>query len=290
MDIARPLNCRFRVDQDDDELVLRRRTGSLAVGLFLVLWLSVWTVGVVFLTRDLIRQPSLLHVLWALPFWAAWIFASCLLLGSFLGFEQLRIGAHGIEHRSLFARRFVPLDEVMGIALDFRVVTSDRGRSKTTQPVLKIVATGKPLDVGQGVGDEELKWLGSLIQEHIQSLIPQRTLEHRLKTSLKSSPRIEVLSPESRVPKPPSDCSIERVDDRDGTTFVRRGQFRFTDLAGITLSCMFWNGIVGIFVLQLIEEFQWFLFLFMIPHEVIGLLILAGWLATSAVPSGPSGG
>ncbi len=47
---------------------------------------------------------------------------------------------------------------------------------------------------------------------------------------------------------------------------------------------MFWNGIVGIFVLQLIEKFQWFLFLFMIPHEIIGVRIFAEWLATLCRP------
>ena len=102
MDIARPLNCRFRVDQDDDELVLQRRTGSLGGSLFLALWLSGWTVGCVFLTRDLIRQPSLLHVLLALAFWSAWIFAAYTLLQLLFGFEQLRIGA---RHRAPIAVR-----------------------------------------------------------------------------------------------------------------------------------------------------------------------------------------
>lgn len=45
--------CRFCIDQDDDALVLRRWTGSLGIGSFLIAWLSGWTVASVDQARDL---------------------------------------------------------------------------------------------------------------------------------------------------------------------------------------------------------------------------------------------
>lgn len=42
-------------------------------------------------------------------------------------------------------------------------------------------------------------------------------------------------------------------------------------LIGITAACLFWNGIVSVFLFQLFDEFQWFLALFLIPFVLIGI-------------------
>ncbi len=50
-------------------------------------------------------------------------------------------------------------------------------------------------------------------------------------------------------------------------------------LIGILLFCLFWNGSISVFVIQVIKSFQsgrpeWFLILFMIPFIVAGLLVI----------------
>lgn len=54
---------------------------------------------------------------------------------------------------------------------------------------------------------------------------------------------------------------------------------RWLDMGVMLFMCVFWNGIVGVFlsvmVLELLSgEMPWFLFLFLIPFEVIGVFIL----------------
>lgn len=47
-------------------------------------------------------------------------------------------------------------------------------------------------------------------------------------------------------------------------------------LVGITLVALFWNGIVGIFVWQLIKSPEWFLGCFLVPFVLVGMLLLVG--------------
>jgi hypothetical protein len=257
MDIASPAREPFRVEQRGNELLLRRRTESPGQGLFLALWLTGWTFGCVFLVRQAIREPSIFHLLFALPFCSAWLFASYGLLQSFLGFEQLKIGPEGLEHRALFTRRFVPLDEVMGITKALKTVPGGRGRKETTQPFARIILAGKPMELGPGAGDDELKRLSDLIHDHLQALVPKRNVLLQPKAAVGASPRIEVLSPDGAEVKRPSESSIEQVVGWDETTFRRRGRVGFVDLASSALICLFWNGILGVFVVQTFPRFWW---------------------------------
>jgi hypothetical protein len=282
METPQPEMLRFKLEQVGDELILRRRTGFIGVGVFVLVWLTFWTFGCVHLVRTLLVQPTPVQFLFAVPFWAAWVFAAWLLVQSFLGFEQIRIGPESLEVTTLFGRRRAPIDELRGVSRELKVVQGKRG--ETTQSFLKIAMAGEPISLGEGVSDEELEWLASVIRRQLNAWDPERTFETSQASLLKSSPRIEVLSPASGAPKPPSDCRIERSEDWDGTTYTRRGRFSLFTLAGITIAAVFWNGIVGIFILQQVQHFNWFMLFFMIPHEIIGLGIIVSWILVLVNP------
>jgi len=57
-------------------------------------------------------------------------------------------------------------------------------------------------------------------------------------------------------------------------------QSRLGGLAVVTGIAIFWNGVVGVFLYQLTQDFQWFLALFMIPFVLVGIGLIAGVLYT----------
>ncbi len=63
-------------------------------------------------------------------------------------------------------------------------------------------------------------------------------------------------------------------------------------LGGVILAALFWNGIVSVFVWQVIKSFErgrpeWFLTVFMIPFVLIGLGLLAGIIYFAAAATNP---
>ncbi len=93
MKTASPPTCRILVDQAGDDLVLRRRTGSLACAAFLLLWLTFWTVGLrILLVVRLGQEPTFELAVFSIPFLVAWPVGFACLLMAFFGFERLRVG------------------------------------------------------------------------------------------------------------------------------------------------------------------------------------------------------
>jgi hypothetical protein len=281
MQVARPQKCRVHVEQTADELVLWRRAGSLVVAAFLLVWLTGWTAGCVHLVGVVRREPTLEHLLFAVPFLASWVFVLAVLLGMLLGFERLRVGPDGLEYRNLVGRRFVPLGEVKAVSHDSTVVDTENGRAEYG---LRVETLGRPLRFGQGVDPAERLRLAELLVRQLRAFDPDRPVDHRPEVSAKPAVEVEVLRPAGAVPEPPSDCPIRSSADWDGSVFVRRGTFSLTALGAVTFACLFWDGIVGVFVLQLLKNFQWFLFFFLIPFEAVGLALVAGWLAALLAP------
>ena len=80
MSFATPSKCSFRVEQSGDVLSLRRRTGSYSGAFFITIWLIGWTVGCIALAGLVAKQPTIQHLLFAIPFWASWFFAAAMLV------------------------------------------------------------------------------------------------------------------------------------------------------------------------------------------------------------------
>src|SRR4051812_9575359 len=89
---------KFRVEEDGDELVMRRRERSLIMAGFCLVFAIPTTAAGVLFTQEAIRRPNIAIGLFGLGivsldcfviYFAAWV-----LIGS----EQLRIGPGGVEH------------------------------------------------------------------------------------------------------------------------------------------------------------------------------------------------
>ena len=103
-----------------------------------------------------------------------------------------------------------------------------------------------------------------------------------------------VLSVTAIPASPPSDCCWVRFDGFHGFGFVKRGRLGWASLLGLAFINAFWNGGVSVFVFVLcggtpIENppqgaVWWGLFVFLIPFEVIGLLMFVGFLAALLQP------
>jgi hypothetical protein len=288
-----------RVEHSGRDLILRDARREWAGGCFLLLWLCGWTVGCVFLVGIVVADPKPLHLLFALPFWSAEIFVVCLVAGMFLGRATLRLSPAGLdyEYRAVVRidARHVPLDELRGFASSDS--TMPRSEDKTSWRCLHVETAGQPLEFAAGIDEHELEWLGQLLREHLA------TLRHESPRPASDAPppdsdpavaapidvdqprRAEVLRPTSRRCEQPSDSRIELLRDWEGLHFRWRGQWSLLSIGGATFVCLFWNSIVSVFVYHLFDEFNWFLFFFLIPFEAIGLLLLGGWLMAITAPA-----
>ena len=117
----RPERLRTRFSRTGDSAsVSWRLRGERGAGCFLLLWLTGWTVGCLFLAAEAIREPKVFTFLFAVPFWASWVFVFALILKSFFQREALSLDHDGARYvkRVLIplSVRHVPLDEVRRFA------------------------------------------------------------------------------------------------------------------------------------------------------------------------------
>ncbi len=283
MKTTSPQRCRVLVEQAGNDLVLRRRTGSLAVAGFLLMCLTIWSVGCVLLVARVCQEPTIEHAVFSIPFLVAWPVGLGFLLTGLLGFERLHVGPDGLEYRTLTGRRLVPLGEVKGIAHSRRTIKDEDGIR--IENGLMVETLGRPIRFGRGLEERERRWVVDRLVGHLRALAPGQPIEHYPEQAKKSGVRIELLGPGQAIPGPPSDSTIRvRAQDWDGTEFVRRGTFSPIGLGTLTALTLFWNGGVGVFVIKLLERFTWFEFLILLPFEAIGLALIAIWVMALLAP------
>lgn len=318
--VPAPPRPKTRVEQVGDTLTLRRRTGHIAITAFMLVWMSGWTAGCIALVHQAIMEPSTQFVAFCVPFVIGWFFGAALLAGSLFGRESLVVSRDGVdcEQRMLvrWRRQRAELDDVRAITEFSTMADSESGQRSYG---LRIETTGEPIRFGQGTKEEERAWLKDLIGRHIETIAPGRlgraapaAIESATASEVTTAsttsdmsagatatsasgaavgmaaaaPAVETLMP-NRPPKPePLDSRLRMTRELNCTTFERTQSLKSAlgGIAGMTGICFFWNGIVSVFVMQLIEHFEWFLLLFLIPFEIIGLGLLIGWLVTLTSP------
>ncbi len=282
MEAFGPPGVRFSMEQVGDDLVLRRRTGSFAAAVFLLAWQAVWTVACVALVIRAVRDPTLEHAMFAVPFLVAWLVVFVFLLQVTIGFERLRVGSLGLEHSTLAGRRRVPLAEVKGISHCWEIIKDEDG--ERTRHSLVVETLGRPIPIGAGLDEQGRRWLADRLLDHLGALAPTRSFGHHTGETSKPEVQVEVLGDDGPIPGPPSDCSLRLHADGDRAEFVKRGTIRLKVLGGITCATLFWNGGVGVFVINLMEHFDWGSFLFLIPFLAVGVGLFAFWLLALLSP------
>ncbi len=315
---VQPARCRVRVERLGRDLELYHSQRHLGVALFLAAFLTAWSAGCATAIGAAIRQGDPFMWLLATPFLAAWCFLVWILQQSLFGWERLRIGPSGLVHeqRGMLGvrRRELPLSEVQS----FAAAMTTGGEDQSPQSYIRIRTLGKPVAFAKGVSEREVRWLVELLQSHtsvlrgdeepmdeedeaevgVQPLGCQEDADPEAQpsggeetehakawTPTSTRSLVEVLEPARQPLEPPSDCGYTLRQGFDGLHFERRGRWSLAAIAAITLINAFWNGIVGVFVWQLCREFQWFLCLFLVPFELVGLMLVLLWIGAVFAPA-----
>jgi hypothetical protein len=262
---------RYHVEVEGDLLHLRRRRSSLWMvvipAAIFIAWEIVWSFGCVMLIRQALEQQTLEHFLFAIPFLTAWVFVAVVLAYMLTGFETIEVGPGGLEYRrgllgwALWRRR-IPRNEIKEARLYEHMVENGEGGSTLCREV-KIESLGRAFCFGRPIESYEGIWLAEQINQHLQTLGPVAT------------------APNDALP---SDSTLQQVELWNGVELRRRVRLDLATIGVTTAMCFFWNGIVGIFLLQLSRQFQWFPFLFLIPFELVGLTLLAAWVGVITAP------
>lgn len=287
---ARPRHFKSKFEKTDDRLRVTWRKTSWVLVAFLSLWLTAWTVGCVFLVNAAIQERTLHIVLVCIPFLASWLFVFAMIFLSVTYREDLALDGEGAEVArrvlSWNRRRLIPLHEIFGFETCEKVVDRKDGRLEYG---VQMRTLGKPVEFGYGMPDGERQWLIWRFQEHLESLhqtaryqVPGSALIPAAVSEGNAVSSVEILTVTSERPTSPSDCRWRRVDERDAIAFVQRGQWQPGAVSMLLLLNAFWNGIVSLFIRQLVigqagdfGGFGWWgLFVFLIPFETIGLGML----------------
>jgi hypothetical protein len=202
----------------------------------------------------------------------------------------------GLDYRSsalvTLHRRHVPLAEIKRVR---RGLISTRSRSDNTSEISYIIVDtfGELLEFGQSISEQEQDWLVAVLNRYLDVLHPDRPPagdEERdgaagAEEREERPDRPVVLRPSPVPLRPPSDSGARLRRGPENVEFSWRGRWSIADIAGGSTFCLFWNGLVSMFVYQLFQQFQWGLCLFLIPFEVIGLLLFVVWLGTVTAPA-----
>lgn len=302
------LSVQFERIGDGVRIVNAKRHWAIAA--FLMLWLSIWTMGCIMLVGAVIAQFSFFTLLFALPFWAAEVFVLAILGTLIASREDFTLDEAGVSYLYRvyglrIQNRQVPLAEITSFARKWEPPKDDENNSRSLGTHAVLMKTiGAPLKFAAGVTKEERDWLALTLNECLASLKRYSGPITRVEEEAEVSPSLSSELPDVLELRPPSAAQVSAPSDTtwvqhydfDAFTFVQRGQLTLAGLGFMLFVCLFWNGIVGVFVGLLfgftpdgrkdaVQGFEWwFLFLFLIPFELIGLMIIGGLIAMLLEP------
>jgi hypothetical protein len=295
---ARPETLTVEFYEQTDTLVIHKRSGG-GPWIILLLWLIGWTVGCVALVVKVLTEPTPGMVVFALPFWAAWLFVASQVVWMRFGKETLLLDRDAaVFQRTAWIRlaaRIVPREEIQ----EFRECRSSYTENDEYLWGIEMITLGKPVRFAFRLPDRERAWLLHQLNRFLRTSGPVE--ERHVLQPTKLSPRTsfggtadangtpvatEVLAFESTLAGPPADCRWHLAEGPDTFAFWQRGRLHLGAFAGLLFVNAFWNGIVSVFVMTLFglmpinnppQGWQWWgTFVFLVPFEVIGLAMVAG--------------
>jgi hypothetical protein len=281
----RPRTLSARIEEEGDTLTLNVREGFRGPEVFLLLWLSAWTVGCAWLLRVVITQREPFMILFAVPFWVSWLFVAAKLMDSLFGHHRFILDSEGLAHewRALLlrSRRRIPLSDIRRFQVRLFSVDSETG-SRTTG--IEVVTMGRSQTLGTRLPDLERDWLAYRLDEHLRHL--------QWRAGVTNSDDIDLI--DCRGCGMPSDCSWSVGEEFMALEFRQHGRFNPAGVLGLAFLGLFWNGIVGVFVgilfgwkpgQPMLQGFEWWgLFFFLLPFEAIGLALIGGLLLEMLEP------
>ena len=281
-----------------DEAILvtipRERTQST----FMFLWLIGWTAGCLWLLFGLINEPQWGLFCMAIPFWASWFFVAALLVWQFWGKERflLRRQKASFERTAIvtLATREIPIAELKG----FRTFceTDDEGDRKEG---IEVLNAGHVIRMGEDLVDVERDWIVFQLNQFLadtdatsKSIFP--ATERNGDSEIEHSQAVTRLTIDHTCSVPPTDCSLQLVEDVNSFSIVQQGKLRLLDVGGVLFLNLFWNGIVSVFVVGLCGGFPmeetiegaawWGMLLFLTPFIAIGGFMFVALIHLIAEP------
>jgi hypothetical protein len=271
----------FRVERVGEALVLRRSLRGVALAGCRICWLSIWTCGCAMLAREVWLKPGLQTVLFAVPFFVAWFAVASILVHLLTGEEEVRLGPDGLAYlwRAIIPlrRRVVPLDQIKGIVAEPDEPSSPADEDAASAGV-RAVTLGAPIRFGLGLKLAHREEAAALLRETLAALaadpLSANPLDAKALAALADAP-------------PLPEGSLIRIERDWGRLIVdRRFPFNPLTFAALTFFTFFWDGIVGVFLVQFAthpKSISWPA-LIIVPHTVIGLFLLVGWFGTLLTP------
>jgi hypothetical protein len=249
--------------------------------------LTGWTAGCVQLVSEVFAHPSVQPILVTVPFLTSWVAVCFLLVGMVFGVERVRLGLGGLEYQVValvpLSRRWIPRTELKGVRADLTAYQVN----ERDLACLKFQTLGQPVCFARGISEEEQKWLVERLNRYLETLpLPESPKPEQADAIDDREPgRGEWLQPAASPLQPPSDSRIDILPDVDTIAFAWQGRWSPAAIGATTFLHLFWNGIVSVFIVQLIQDFQWGLFFFLIPFEMMGLVFCGVWILALTAPA-----
>ena len=284
----------FQLERQASELVVTRRKIGWMFVIFGTLFVILWTFGVVGMGKQLLVDPTANHLFGFLAFLAFWLGMTAGILFSLFHRETLRLNHGGFElTRSAiirYHRVLLPLSEMVGFKEGTETIELED--SKKIVSVVELVQTdNKSITFAKELKPDATAYLVTELNQLLNSLRGRQAAADAAERMEKfvanqreepsaTQPVLLGKTPLTR----PQDAVWSREEDFQGLTLANYGRLSFKNLVPTIFMAMFWNGIVGVFVGLLVNQrvhnldvgMWWFLFLFLIPFEIIGaFLVLA---------------
>ena len=267
----------FSVRQEDGLITIQQTSiffwlGRLGLCAFMTVWLTVWTVGCVQLMNGLLTKFTWFSLLFSIPFFVGWIAGAGTLAASLFGRRKINLAKDRLEvvYRVIvpISRNEVLLKEISGLKVD----TADGCSS------LKVQSSGKDLIVLQDSSAKRVEALREFLCEHVPGIGQSKDFQDF--QNPKENPEENLVAKKRSVS--PTNCSWYFEDCfRRETVLVNRGSFEFGPVLCVLGINLFWNGIVGVFVVKAISDWAgpaggdlWET-LFITPFVLVGLAMLA---------------
>jgi hypothetical protein len=306
---ARPATLTVDFYEEPDGMAIHKKHGGGPTG-FLLLWLSGWSVGCAVLVGAVLKQPAFSTFAFATPFWLAWLLVAGFLVWALFGKETLLLRADAalFQRTALIAisSRLVPRAEIV----NFRECRSTATENDQHLWGIEMVTLGKPLRFAFRLPDQERAWLVSQLNRYLaatriegQPLPPAPTARPAGDTTPRfssamfsaatvsapvSAPAAEILHDDQTLTEPPTDSAWRLDDDINALTFSKQGQLSIAGIVTLLFMAAFWNGILSMFLSALFglmpaqnnnppQGWEWWaLFVFLIPFELVGLILILG--------------
>lgn len=304
---SRPTKMLARVIESSDNTVFRIDPKPGGVSVFLMLWLAGWSVACVAFVRHAINTMDWKMALFSVPFVGAWFLVAGLVLNIWRGYESLTVSKEGINHerRSVFGKKLRPISLADLRSIDVVTTTHSDDGSTYQRHRIEVSTSGLPVTFGDDsmgttkLSQAEADWLkheivmalglhgGQDVFDRLMGAPSQGSAVTTMPSStMSAAPSLlpaNQTDGTSTLDTSSSSLRFRVIDALDALLIERPYDWAIGKMATILFVALFWNGIVGVFITQLVKSqppgaMWWFLLVFLIPFELIGLLMIIGFV------------